>query len=110
MKSLVLSFLGAMVLLGCATEGKIKGPVNAREVAVEAGKNKFSPGDRVSIFQEKCEEKNTAGGEKHGGSRRICRDTKIGSGEIVRRVSEKEVILRADGTVVLSEGLEVKKE
>jgi hypothetical protein len=110
MKSLLLLFFIAVIISGCASESKIHGPISEREVAVKTNKNEFSPGDRVSIYEEKCEDRTRGGGEKMGGTRRVCRDIKVGAGEIVKRISEKEVILRADQNVVLREGFEVKKE
>lgn len=109
MKSFMLVLFMGMIVSGCSTESKIQGPVHQREVVVKTNKNEFASGDRVSIYQEKCEER-VGGGEKHGGASRFCHDTKVGSGEIVKRVSDKEVILRADQNVDLREGLEVKKE
>lgn len=110
MKSFSLPILMAVIISGCASESKIQGPVREREVAVKTNKNEFSLGDRVSIYEEKCEDRIRGGGEKMEGTRRVCRDIKVGAGEIVKRISEKEVVLRADQNVVLHEGFEVKKE
>lgn len=111
MKSLVIPICMGLMASACATDSKIQGTAQDGEVSVKMNKNEFSLGDRVFIFQEKCEVKNGSDiGEKPRGNRMVCRDVKVGSGEIIKKVSDKEVILRADQNILLHEGFEVKKE
>lgn len=105
------ALLGLVFLLSaCATtENVVQKPISPEQALVSVGENKLQAGDKVGLYTKTCEERRR-GGKMADTSYSVCHKNKIGFGEIVRLVSEKEAVVEVKKGVALQEGLLVEKE
>ncbi len=105
------SFFGlALLLSACATtESMVEKTISPEQAIVSIGKNKLQPGDKVGLYAKTCKER-TRAGKYSDLSYNVCSKSKVGHGEIVRLVSEKEAVVESKNDIFLEKGLFVEKE
>ena len=110
MKTIFALLSLTFILSACATtESFVKKPISSEQAIVSIGKTKFQPGDKVGLYQQTCQEKRR-GGRMSDVSYSVCQKAKVGFGEVIRLVSEKEAVVEVGKEVALKEGLLVEKE
>lgn len=95
-------------LAGCAhshTRGSIAVKHGSQEADVCIGGKEISPGDRVTLFKNKC---TGGGGEK--GVKPSCQKIKLGEGQVVSVIDEHYSTIKVDSGVSFDAGTIVEKQ
>lgn len=108
LKISILVVLATVMLAGCVSENIVESvSLGGYAVVLASGEN-LNFGDRVGVYQRVCKLKMKSG--RVGISHDICKDLKVVSGNISRRLSNTEIELHTDREIQFVKGLVVRKD